>query len=60
MATRKKFSSLNCMCWIVFVVCAEFRSLGAAALKGRIAKTAASLKKEKFSEIYKMDDVELV
>ena len=50
-ATRKKFSSLNCMCWIVFVVCAECRSLGAAALKGRIAKTAASRRKEKFCEI---------
>ena len=50
-ATRKKFISFNCMPWIVFVVCAECRSLGAAALKGRLAKTAASWKCEKFSKI---------
>jgi len=59
-ATRKKFISLNRMPWIVFIVCAECRSLGAAALKGKLAKTATSWEREKFYEILTVDDVELV
>jgi len=48
------------MPWIVFIVCAECRSLGAAALKGKLAKTATSWEREKFYEILTVDDVELV
>jgi hypothetical protein len=35
------------------------KPLGAAALNGRLTKTAASWERVKFSEIKKMDDVEL-
>jgi hypothetical protein len=48
------------MPWIVFVACYEYQSLGGAALKGRLAKRAASWKRKTFSEIQTMDNVELV